>query len=733
MKVALYVRRSTIDLQPDSLAAQEELLRSRAMADGHEVVRLYGDSASGKSTDKRDAFRRLIDDVKRGPDFAAVLVRDVSRWSRAENTDEAGFYEFICRTNGVQVLYVDESFGPEQSPYALLMKSVKRAMAAEFSIEKARTVRASHGRLVRQGFWPTGSVPYALKRVLVDAGGIELRTLAHGDRKALSNQRVKLAPGDPVQVGVVRRIFAAYANGASVAKVVADLVTDGIPSSKNSRWTPGMVSYVLQNEAYAGTLVYWFRNGDTPSALLNLRDSASDRVVRCENAHPALIERGLWASVQARIRTASPRRTDEMLLTDLRAARARWRPGKRPPKEIVTAPDLRCGYGKSDNEIITAKKVAEASGRLVTSVGAAFHVTPFEDGYLLDHLLHVGIRVSLPHARFGGLHWSFPFTGEEQEDVILGLAFAPPPIVEHVETFVFRVSQFKKRPHVVRLVLEPTMETQHHARFPAGTAPVAPLRHAIRFRGKRAEELLLGTIQGRDRVSLETVATELSWPVASTRALYRKLEIRGEAVPPLTNGRVGKRLTVTCPHCLRPRSLAPAVVLSLKTDVCFECLHRPPLITPNKLVAECPESLVPAGSRSEGGWALLKILGPFPFERVGVLASVASPLAAAGVSIFAISTFDTDYVLVKATSLALACEVLVAAGHELVGWAPLVWDGPSSSQARPPGDGGSTGQEESHCGERSDDRTGRRQAGEPPRGLGHGRATGGLSGPSFPS
>jgi DNA invertase Pin-like site-specific DNA recombinase len=142
MRVALYVRRSTIDLQPDSLAAQEELLRAYAAARGHEVVRLYSDSASGRNIEKRDGFQQLINDVKRQPDFSAVLVRDVSRWSRAENPDEAGYYEFICRTNGVQVIYVDEAFAPDQSPYALRMKSVKRAMAAEFSLEKARTVRS---------------------------------------------------------------------------------------------------------------------------------------------------------------------------------------------------------------------------------------------------------------------------------------------------------------------------------------------------------------------------------------------------------------------------------------------------------------------------------------------------------------------------------------------------------------------------------------------------------------
>jgi DNA invertase Pin-like site-specific DNA recombinase len=588
MNVALYIRRSTIDLQPDSLAAQEELLRSHASAHAHEVVRVYSDSASGKSTDKRDAFQRLIDDVKHGPDFAAVLVRDVSRWSRAENTDEAGFYEFICRTNGVQVVYVDESFGPEQSPYALLMKSVKRAMAAEFSLEKARIVRASHARLVRQGFWPTGSVPFALRRVLVDGAGTEIRTLAPGDRKALSDQRVKLALGDPFQVEIVRRIFTSYAGGASVAKVAAGLVADGIPSSKGSCWTPGGVSYVLQNDAYKGALVYWFRNGERPSALLNLRDSDSDRVVRCENAHPAIIERGLWDSVQARLRAASTRRTDAMLLDDLRAARMRWRPGKRSPKEILAAKDLRSGYGKPDGEIVTPKKVEEAVGRLLASIGGSMHVTRFDDGYLLDHLLHVGIRTSLPHARFAGLHWSFPFTGNECEDIVLGLAFSPPPVVEHVETFAFRVSSFKKRAQTVHPVLNGEMKSQRYSRHPADAPPLDLLRYAIRFRAKRGEERLLDVILGRSSVSLEAVAGELSWPVKSTRTLYRKLEIRGEAVPPLTNRRVGKRLTVTCPHCLRARSLAPKVVLSLKTDVCFDCLHRPPVIVPNKLVAECP-------------------------------------------------------------------------------------------------------------------------------------------------
>jgi DNA invertase Pin-like site-specific DNA recombinase len=588
MKVALYVRRSTIDLQPDSLAAQEERLRSHAAASGHDVIRVYSDSASGKRVEKRDAFQRLIDDVKRGPDFEAVLVRDVSRWSRAENTDEAGYYEFICRSHGVQVLYADEAFGPEQSPYALLLKSVKRAMAAEFSLEKARVVRSSHARLVRQGFWPSGSVPYAMKRILVDSTGNTLGTLEHGDHKALSNQRVKMAPGDPAQVALVRRIFEEYAAGESVVTIATNLVAEGIPSSKGSVWTPGTVSFVLQNEAYAGTVVYRYRNGESRSDLLNLRDGPSDRVFRYENAHPAIIEPNLWTRVQDRLRATSARKTDAMLLDELRAARIRWRKGRRVPKETVDPLALRRGYGKPDAEIISPGKVTEAIQAVVESLRPEFLVTPFEDGFLLDHLLHVGFRFSLPHTRFGGLHWSFPFSGEEPEDVILGLAFAPPPLVEHVETFVFRASRFGKSPHTVRPLLDPKTKSPTHNRLPAGAALSELLRSALRFRGRRAEDLLLASMRGKDRVSLVRLAAELSWPVRSTRTLYRKLELRGESIPRLTTGGVGRRLTVSCPHCLRTRSLAPEVVLELKTDVCFECLHRPPVITPNRLVAECP-------------------------------------------------------------------------------------------------------------------------------------------------
>ncbi len=87
--------------------------------------------------------------------------------------------------------------------------------------------------------------------------------------------------------------------------------------------------------------------------------------------------------------------------------------------------------------------------------------------------------------------------------------------------------------------------------------------------------------------------------------------------------------------------------------------------TAEELSVVCPESAVPEDIRCEKGWRVLKLEGPFEFSEVGVLASLTAPLAEAGISIFAISTFDTDYVLVKKERLDLAVAALRERFHEV--------------------------------------------------------------------
>lgn len=84
--------------------------------------------------------------------------------------------------------------------------------------------------------------------------------------------------------------------------------------------------------------------------------------------------------------------------------------------------------------------------------------------------------------------------------------------------------------------------------------------------------------------------------------------------------------------------------------------------TNNELSVVCNERYVPPEVRAERGWRALQVQGPLEFAMVGVLASLAVPLARAGVSIFAVSTFDTDYVLFKEDALDRAVSALTQAG-----------------------------------------------------------------------
>lgn len=87
--------------------------------------------------------------------------------------------------------------------------------------------------------------------------------------------------------------------------------------------------------------------------------------------------------------------------------------------------------------------------------------------------------------------------------------------------------------------------------------------------------------------------------------------------------------------------------------------------TPEETSVVCRAAVVPTGVRAEGGWRALSVAGPLDFALTGVLLSLLAPLAAAGVSVFALSTFDTDVVLVREAALDDAVAALAAAGHRV--------------------------------------------------------------------
>jgi len=85
--------------------------------------------------------------------------------------------------------------------------------------------------------------------------------------------------------------------------------------------------------------------------------------------------------------------------------------------------------------------------------------------------------------------------------------------------------------------------------------------------------------------------------------------------------------------------------------------------TAEELSVVCPQETVPSEVCCEKDWRCLKVAGPLDFSLTGILASLAAPLAAAGIPMFAVSTYNTDYIMVKTKDVSRAVAMLLQAGY----------------------------------------------------------------------
>ncbi|MGC8487506.1 MAG: ACT domain-containing protein [Clostridia bacterium] len=92
--------------------------------------------------------------------------------------------------------------------------------------------------------------------------------------------------------------------------------------------------------------------------------------------------------------------------------------------------------------------------------------------------------------------------------------------------------------------------------------------------------------------------------------------------------------------------------------------------TDDELSIVCSADAVPRDIRQQTGWRAFKVCGPLDFALTGVLSGLAAPLADAGISVLAVSTFDTDYLMVRDSALEAAQALLADAGHEITPFTP---------------------------------------------------------------
>ncbi len=316
VRAAQYVRMST-EHQKYSTENQAEIIEAYAARRGFEVVRTYADAGkSGLRLDGRVSLQQLIADVQKGQtDFDVILVYDVSRWGRFQDADESAYYEFICREAGIAVHYCAEQFENDGSLSATIIKSMKRAMAGEYSRELSVKVFTGQCRLINLGFRQGGPAGYGLRRQLIDEHRNPKAQLGFGEHKSLQTDRVILTPGPPEEVEVVRRLYRMFVvQRRRESEIAAALNAEGLVTDHGRPWTRGVVHQVLTNEKYIGNNVYNRRSFKLKAKRVV---NTPDMWVRAEGAFEGIVEPDFFEAAQRIIRERSQRFTNQELLDQL--------------------------------------------------------------------------------------------------------------------------------------------------------------------------------------------------------------------------------------------------------------------------------------------------------------------------------------------------------------------------------------------------------------------------------
>jgi DNA invertase Pin-like site-specific DNA recombinase len=310
---AQYLRMST-EHQQYSLENQSVAIRRYADAHGFQIVQAYSDAAkSGVALKRRTGLRQLLQDVVSGiAAYQAILVYDVSRWGRFQDTDESAHYEFVCKSAGVPVHYCAETFANDGSLPSLIMKALKRTMAGEYSRELGVKVLAGQRRLAGLGFKQGGMPGYGLRRLLVSNDGRPKQQLAFGERKSLATDRVILVPGPAKEVQVVRDIYQMLiSEGLPIYAIARELKRRGVPYQEGVYWTHHTVADVLTQPKYAGFHVY----GRTTSRLYTpkIRLPKSDWLVS-PGAFEPIVDYSTFLEAQRILESRTINKSDEELL-----------------------------------------------------------------------------------------------------------------------------------------------------------------------------------------------------------------------------------------------------------------------------------------------------------------------------------------------------------------------------------------------------------------------------------
>ncbi|MBW8299969.1 MAG: recombinase family protein [Hydrogenophaga sp.] len=313
---ATYVRMST-EHQKYSTDNQIAAINQYAARHGFKIVRDYADEGkSGLRLVGRDALQQLLSDVSEGrADFEAILVYDVSRWGRFQDPDEAAEVELRCKRQGIKVHYCAEQFANDGSMGSSIIKTVKRAMAGEYSRELSVKVFNGQANLIRRGYRQGGPPGFGLRRLLVDQNNNPKGELGRGEHKSIATDRVILVPGPEHEIRIVRKIYDHFVLGGLLESEIASrLNREGVLTDHERPWTRGTVHQVLINEKYIGNNVW----GRTSFKLKqsHIRNAEAEWI-RADGAFTGIVPFELFNRARAIILARDGRISDDEMLSKL--------------------------------------------------------------------------------------------------------------------------------------------------------------------------------------------------------------------------------------------------------------------------------------------------------------------------------------------------------------------------------------------------------------------------------
>ncbi len=298
-------------------------IREYAARRNMEIVVIYSDEGkSGLNIQGRGELARMIADVQsRKADYKCILVYDISRWGRFQDADESAHYEYTCRRAGIAVHYCAEQFENDGTPSSTIIKTVKRAMAGEYSRELSSKVFQGACRLIQLGFKQGGTAGFGLRRMLVDHTGQQKGLLKIGEHKSIQTDRVILVPGPEEEIALVRWMYEGFVKDGKTEGEIARLLNDrGVLTDFGRQWTRGTVHEVLTNEKYLGNNVY-----HRTSCKLKQKHviNPPEKWIRADRAFVGIIDSTLFMAAQGIILTRSRKWSDEEMLEKLRGILSR--------------------------------------------------------------------------------------------------------------------------------------------------------------------------------------------------------------------------------------------------------------------------------------------------------------------------------------------------------------------------------------------------------------------------